>query len=126
MESARRPIPVCYMISNLTFGGTPKHLLSLINHLDRTRVSPILCLLDGTSAVSRSLEPTDIPVYRLGVQRFRSFQGFEAIHEFTRILRQQYIQIVQPYYPDSTLFSVVAGHLAGVPVILRTRNNTNY
>jgi len=126
MKSPRRPIPVCYMISNLTVGGTPKHLLSLINHLDRTRVTPILCLLDGTSPVSRSLEPSDIQVYRLGIQKIRSIRGFMALREFSRTLRQQCIQIVQPYYPDSTLFSVVAGRLAGVPVILRTRNNTNY
>ena len=126
MESTRRPIRICYVISNLTFGGTPKHLLSLIEHLDRTRVTPILCLLDGTSPVSHSLEPSDIQVYRQGIETIRSIRGFKALCEFSRTLRQECIKIIQPYYPDSTLFSVVAGQLAGVPVILRTRNNTNY
>jgi glycosyltransferase involved in cell wall biosynthesis len=36
------------------------------------------------------------------------------------------IDVLQLYFPDSTYFGVSVGRLAGVPYILRTRNNSNH
>src|SRR5947209_1235092 len=66
-----RPVHVCFMIDRLLRGGTESQLVALIDHLDRARVRPFLCLLDGEDAVSRSLEPRDCPTLRLGVRRLR-------------------------------------------------------
>ena len=42
-----RPVRVCYLIDNLAVAGTEKRLLALLADLDRNKVSPYLCLLDG-------------------------------------------------------------------------------
>ena len=41
----------------------------MIDGFDRSRVRPYLCLLNGEDAVSRSLEPEDCPILRLGVRK---------------------------------------------------------
>src|SRR5262249_57783973 len=66
-EAPPRPVRVCFLIDELYTGGTESQLLALIRALDRTRVHPSLCLLRGERPGSRSLEPDDCPVLRLGV-----------------------------------------------------------
>src|SRR5262249_30161112 len=43
-----------------------------------------------------------------------------------RFLRRERIDVLQVYFPESTYFGVPLGWLAGVPHIVRTRNNLGY
>jgi len=123
---SNRPIRVCFMIDRLFPGGTETQLIALIRHLDRTRVTPYLCLLDGEDDVSRSMEPPDCPVLRLGIRSIRQPRTFRKAWQFNRFLRKEQIEILQMYFPDSTYFGVPVARMAGVPYILRTRNNVNH
>ncbi len=127
-ESTRhaRPVRVCFLIDRLQPGGTESQLLALIRMFDRARVAPYLCLLNGEDAVSRSLEPPDCPVLRLGVRSLRRPQTIARAWQLGRFLRRERIDILQIYFPDSTYLGVPVGWLAGVPYILRTRNNLNH
>src|SRR5438128_946332 len=75
---ARRPVRVCFLIDRLATAGKETQLLALLHHLDRSRVQPYLCLLDGEDDVSRSLEPRDCPVQRLGVRSLHRPSTFAA------------------------------------------------
>ncbi len=125
-EAAAQPIRVCYLIDNLAVGGTEKQLLALIAHLDRSRVQPYLCLLDGMPESSQALEPQDCSVLRLGARSLRSPRAISAGWRFIRFLRQQQIDVVQLHFPDSTYFGAPLAKLAGVRCVLRTRRNTGY
>ena len=57
-----RPLRVCFMLERLFPAGVELQLLLLLKWLDRSRITPSVCLLDGTDEVSRSLEPRDCPV----------------------------------------------------------------
>jgi glycosyltransferase involved in cell wall biosynthesis len=114
------------MIDRLYPGGTESQLIALIRHLDRERVQPFLCLLDGEDAVSQGMEPTDCTVLRLGVRSLHRPSSARKAWKFARFLRQQQIDVLQIYFPDSTYFGVPVAKLAGVPFILRTRNNINH
>jgi glycosyltransferase involved in cell wall biosynthesis len=46
--------------------------------------------------------------------------------QFARFLRRERVDIVQPYFPDSTCFGVFVAKLAGVRHIVRTRRNLGY
>ena len=50
-----KSIRVCFVIDNLSLAGTEMQLLLLLKHLDRARVLPHLCLLDGEGDASRCL-----------------------------------------------------------------------
>jgi L-malate glycosyltransferase len=114
------------MIDRLAAAGTESQLLALIRRLDRSRFQPYLCLLDGKDALSHALAPEDCPVLRLGVRRLCSPRSAGQAWRLARFLRRERIDVLQVYFPDSTYFGVTVGRLAGVPYIVRTRNNIGH
>src|SRR4051812_44535003 len=67
VSTRARPVRVCFMIDRLAVAGTERQLTAVIRNLDRRKVQPFLCLLDGNDPVSRSLEPDGCPAIRLGI-----------------------------------------------------------
>jgi glycosyltransferase involved in cell wall biosynthesis len=121
-----KPIRVCFMIDELTSAGTETQLVALIGHLDRRRIEPFLCLLRGQDPRSRSLEPPGCPVLRLGVRSLRHPGTPAKWWRLVRFLRRQQIEVFQVYFPESSYVGIPAARLAGVPHIVRTRNNQGY
>jgi glycosyltransferase involved in cell wall biosynthesis len=122
----RKPVRVCFLIDRLDSAGTESQLVALIRNLDRERVQPFLCLLRGEDNLSRSLEPDNCPVLRLGVGSLRHPSTLAKAWRFARFLRRQRVDVVQTYFPESTYFGVIVARLAGVPRVVRTRNSLGY
>ena len=122
----RRPVRVCFLIDRLGTAGTETQLLALIRRLDRSRVLPYLCLLDGCDTDSQALEPPDCPILRLGVRSLHHLSTAPKALRLARFLRAHGIDILQVYFPDSTYFGVVVGRLAGIRHILGTRFDLGY
>jgi glycosyltransferase involved in cell wall biosynthesis len=114
------------MIDGLTRAGTETQLLALIGNLDRERVRPYLCLLDGTDELSRLLEPDDCHVLRLGVRSLARPASLVQAAHLARFLRREGIDVLQLYFLDTTYVGSVVGRLVGVPYVVRTRNNVNH
>src|SRR5262245_33834362 len=125
-SGARTPVRVCFLIDRLSRAGTETQLLALIHSFDRTRVEPFLVLLDGEDVVSRSLEPANCPVLRLGVRSFASRHAIGAGRTLARLLRQNQIDVFQAYFLDSVYFGVPVARLCRVPKTVRVRNNAGY
>ena len=119
-----RPLRVCFVIDRLRVAGTEKQLLTMIHGLNRSLVSPYLCLLDGEDPVSRSLEPESCPVLRLGVRCLRRPRALRQAWRFARFLRRERIDAVQTHFPDSTYFGVLVARLAGVRLVIGTQRNS--
>jgi glycosyltransferase involved in cell wall biosynthesis len=122
----RRPVRVCFLIDRLRPAGTESQLVALIRHLDRARVEPYLCLLDGEDELSRSLEPDSCPVLRLGVRSLHRWETLRGAWRLAGFLRRERIDVFQVYFVDSTYLGVPVARLAGVPYVVRTRNNAGY
>jgi glycosyltransferase involved in cell wall biosynthesis len=120
-----RPIRVCFLIDRLTTAGTETQLVALIRSLDPGIVHPYLVLLDGEDEVSRSLEPHGCPVLRLGVKSLTGAKSLARVLRFSWFLREERIDVLQVYFPDSTYFGSIAALLGGVRLV-RTRNNLNH
>jgi glycosyltransferase involved in cell wall biosynthesis len=114
------------MIDELTRAGTETQLVALIRHLDRSRVQPFLCLLKGDDPHSRALEPGDCPILRLGVHSLHHPATLVKAFRLARFLKQHRIDVLQVYFPDSSYLGVPVARLAGVPRVVRTRNNLGY
>jgi L-malate glycosyltransferase len=128
-NSSNRPgaaVRVCFVIDNLARAGTESQLLLLLKQLDRTRVTPYLCLLDGQGEASRELEPLDVPVLRLGVRRLASMSAVRQALRFWKFLRQQRIDVVQTYFPDSTRFAAPIAKAAGIRGVFGSRRNIGH
>jgi glycosyltransferase involved in cell wall biosynthesis len=120
------PVRVCFLIDRLSRAGTETQLLALIRELDRGRVEPSLVLLDGTDELSRSLEPTNCPVLRLGVKRLIGPRAIGAARRLAAFWRQQRPDVLQAYFLDSAYFGVPLAKWCGVAKVLRVRNNLGY
>src|SRR5579885_1419512 len=121
-----RPVRVCFFIDRLSRAGTETQLLALIRELDRTRVEPSLVLLDGEDDLSRSLEPADCPVLRLGVKRLLGPGAVRAAGRLAGFWRRQRVEVLQVYFLDSAYFGVPLARWCGVPKVVRVRNNLGY
>ena len=121
-----KPIRVCFLIDRLDRAGTESQLLLLIKHLDQSRIKPYLCLLNGEDEISRSLEPDFCPVFRLGVRSLCRPATLLNAFKFKRFLQNEQIDVLQVYFPDSSIIGVLSGWIARVPRIIRTRNNLGY
>ena len=107
-------------------GGTEMQLKLLLQNLDRNLVVPYLCLLNGQSEESRALEPENVTSTRLGIKRLISLRAMTGTLRFRKFLRQNKIQIVQSFFPDSTRFASPISKLCGVGKVLGTRRNIGH
>jgi glycosyltransferase involved in cell wall biosynthesis len=121
-----RPIRVCFMVDRLARAGTESQLLALIQNLDRARIQPFLCLLDGEDMTSRALAPASCRALPLGVRSLHHPGTITKLVRLIRFLRGEQIDVLQVYFPDSTYLGVLAARLAGVPYVIRTRNNLGH
>jgi glycosyltransferase involved in cell wall biosynthesis len=120
------PVRVCFFIDELSRAGTETQLVALIRQVDRRRVLPHLCLLRGERNTSRALEPSCCPVLRLGVGSLATPATLGKAAMLAGFLHKHQIDVLQVFFRDSTYLGVPVGRLAGVPVIIRTRNNLGY
>jgi L-malate glycosyltransferase len=119
-------IRVCFVIDRLARAGTESQLLLLLKQLDRERIEPYLCLLDGHDDVSLSLLPNDCPALRLGVRRLASPHALRQAWSFWRFLKRERIDVVQAYFPDSTRFAAPIAKAAGVRAVFGSRRNIGH
>lgn len=116
-EGIGRPVRVCFVVDRLLRGGVELQLLLLLKWLDRSRTVPYVCLLDGTDDLTRSMEPKDCPVIRLGVRRLLAFRSVAAARRLARFFRHEKIDVVHALFPDSLYFGATVARMAGVPCV---------
>ena len=121
-----RPVRVCFVIDRLGRAGTESQLLALIRHLDRTRVEPALCLLNGADPDSKALLPCDCPTLDLRLRRLGHPAAARAAFQLARFWHRHGADVVQTYFLDSTYFAAPLAWLCGIRHVVRVRNNTGY
>ena len=125
-RTADEPIRVSFVIDNLSRAGTETQLLALIRELDRNRVAPSLVILDGDNPLSRSLEPSNCPILRLGLRHLLRHSTLQVAWRLQNFWREQRPDIVQLYFMDSAYFGVPVAKFSGVKKVVRVRNNLGY
>lgn len=120
------PIRVCFIIDRLSRAGTESQLLLMIKQLDRDRITPYLCLLDGDDPMTRELLPETCPVLQLGVRRLMSVGALRQAFKLWQFLRREKINVVQTYFPDSTRFAAPIAKAAGIKSVFGSRRNIGH
>jgi glycosyltransferase involved in cell wall biosynthesis len=126
VDRGTRPVSVCFVIDCLSRAGTETQLLALLRHLDRERVRPSLCLLNGDDPESRGLLPIDCPTLVLRLGRLASLAAPGAATRLAAFWRRNRVDVVQTYFLDSGYFAVPLARLCGIRYVVRVRNNTGY
>ena len=124
--SRSRLVRVSFVIDDLSRAGTESQLLALVRGLDRRAFAPSLVLLNGEGEQSRSLEPADCPILRLGVTKLFSVNALSAAKRLRAFWREHRPDVAQIYFHDSAYFGVPVAKLCGVKHVVRVRNNLGY
>jgi len=111
-SSDSRPTKVLYCIDKLVRGGTELQVMGIIERLDRTRYKPYLLTIRPTDP---QLIPGQCEHVALNVPTLFSVSGLRSMYWLIRFLRSEGIEVVQTFFPDSTIFGGLASRLAMTP-----------
>ena len=96
-------INILFIIDTLVeVGGTEKHLLQLVNGLNKTRFSCAICTFKwGENAVTAMIRKSKIPILVLSMNKICSYRG---LREGLKLLR-----LIKGFKPD--IFNPVVSNL---------------
>ena len=125
------PTPVAYVIPRMAIGGAQKHLLHVLERLDRRRFTPLLCCLatDRMDSVPLLDQVRELGVPILDAQLRDVPNSLVRPHSFfqmariARELRGRRVRIVHSYLFHANWFGTLAARLAGIPVAIVSKRS---
>lgn len=114
-------IKILYLIDQLTFGGAERHLVQVLQKLDRSRFEPHLWVLHGKWDLLPEVEKMGIPFWHLNVPNILAGQAIRKIPYWTNKIREEKFQILHTYLFASNIYGQILGALAGVPLRISGR-----
>src|SRR5687768_15912348 len=116
-------IKVLIFINSFRVGGSERQALEVIKRLDRSKFEPIVACFKKEGPLLSEI-PSDIGViHSFPLQSFFSWPSFKQGMEFSKLIRQAGIQIIQCFDFYSNLFAIPWGRISGVPIILGARRD---
>ncbi len=119
-------INIAYIIDTIESptAGTEKQLLMLLEHLDRTRFKPYLCVLRPSEWLKKEFLACEL--IDIGITSFAHPASYLNILKFINFLKTSRINIVQTYFVEGNKVGVAAARLAGTQAVIATRRNQGY
>jgi glycosyltransferase involved in cell wall biosynthesis len=117
-----RPLKVMLLTSSLHYGGAERQVVELAKHLDRRRVDPLLCCLDGTRTLF-DLNPSPTPIVM--ARRRARFDPLPFL-QVAWLLRRRSIDVVHSFLFDAEIIGRIAGGLTRVPAVIGSERNSDY
>lgn len=116
-------IRILYLIGSFRNGGAEKSLTQVLTHLDRSRFAPhAACFQPGGTYFPR-IQELSIPLRVMGIRPpLYSARNILPILGLARDMRRQRIDLVHSYLVAANIVAVLAGRIAGVPVICGLRS----
>ena len=118
-------VNVAFVLDNLGRAGTESQLLALLRSLDRSVIVPSLVLTNGNDETSRSLEPTEVDVLRLGVTKLFSPNAVKAANRLRHHWLTSRPDVVVAYFLDPAYLALPVAKWLGARTV-RVRNNLGY
>jgi len=121
-------IPIAYCIHGLRGGGAEHHLVKVFGNLDRDTFDPILfCLGDGGGdAFYEDIQRLGIRIVNLGMNgKLYHPRNILRLIRMAQLLRSMKVLVVHGYLLEGNLVGVLAGRLAGVPVLIASKRSVD-
>ena len=105
-------------------GGTERHVMNFVAHLDPSRFDLRLGCLKRVGEFLGEIEARQIPLAEYRIDRLYGSRALAQQLRFARDLRASRTQIVHTYgfYPN--MFAVAAARMAGTPVVIASIRDT--
>ncbi|TFH64383.1 MAG: glycosyltransferase [Candidatus Zixiibacteriota bacterium] len=119
-------IRIMFVIGSMGHGraGTERNLLTIIEHLDRTRFEPFLVSLQGCEYIQQGRFICDTACLHL----YRMFTPamWRKRKQLAQRMRELGIDIVQTFFVEGHLVGGAAARMAGVKAVVSSRRNLGY
>jgi glycosyltransferase involved in cell wall biosynthesis len=115
-------LTILHVIDSLTVGGTEWQCLSLLQRLDPARFENILVSLSGDNSLGQVLRPSR-SVETIPSARWRRAALAMSVASLVTFMRRHRPDIVQAYGFYSNVPAVLAGRMAGVPILIASRRD---
>ncbi len=119
-------IKIMYVIGSMGHGraGTERNLLTIIEHLDRTRFEPFLVSLQDCEYIQQGKFICDTACLHL----YRMFTPamWRKRKQLAQRMRELGIDVVQTFFVEGHLVGGAAARMAGVKAIISSRRNLGY
>jgi len=115
MQTPSRPLRIIHVMNALAIAGMEVGVIKLVNRQDPKLFSPMICCLTLAMDDARALVDPRVPIFVLDKKRGIDTTLFvKLIHLFLR----ERPHIVHSHNWATTLYTVVAARLTGVPVVI--------
>jgi L-malate glycosyltransferase len=119
-------IKIIYVIGSMGHGraGTERNLLTIIEHLDRTRFEPFLVSLQDCEYIQQGrfcCDTTCLHLYRMFTPSM-----FRKRKQLAHRMRELGIDVVQTFFVEGHLVGGAAAQMVGVKAIVSSRRNLGY
>jgi L-malate glycosyltransferase len=119
-------IKIMYIIGSLGHGraGTERNLLTIIEHLDRTRFEPYLVSLQDCEYIQQDKFICDTAC--LYLYRMFTPSMIQKRKQLSRRMQELGVDVVQTFFVEGHLVGGGAAKMAGVKAIISSRRNLGY
>jgi len=123
--SRDKKINILYIIDQLSgMAGTERHLLYLVNRLNRDRFNCYVCCFNGDEdGMVGKIRQLGITVIDLNLNRIYSPMAPIKALEIRKIIKNNNIDIVQTFHFKSDTFGVFTSHFSGISKIISSRRD---
>jgi glycosyltransferase involved in cell wall biosynthesis len=117
LHGASRPLRVLFLDSQAELGGAGFALLTMLEHLDRSELSPVYVSLAAEPPEIRPrIEKLGIPAFHIRAGRFRAVgRSARAIFELRRLIRKENIDVLVANSGHPLLYARPASLATGCP-----------
>lgn len=125
IESNNR-IRVCYFIGSLKIGGAQKHLVELINSLDRNKFDIYLVTGEERVGFGEQLDLDSSHLLCLGLDKYYDFNGIISLFTLIAFLKKNKINILHSYLFECNVYSAVVKIFRPTTKFIMSIRNMNY
>jgi glycosyltransferase involved in cell wall biosynthesis len=105
------------MARELDQGGVERDVAKIAMHLDRARFTPHVATYCAKGLRYEELRAAGVPILHVPLGSMISTNCIRCVLKFRRYIKEHRIRVVHSYDPSGA-FSLPAGRLAGVPVVI--------
>jgi len=122
---------VLFAMGSLAGGGAERQLIGILNHLDRTRFTPLLYLVDRRGELLEEV-PDDVPVFSFWERYRRPRWNYPGLlhrmkaHDLAAVMCEESIQVIYDRTMSMTLIAAAATRRIGVPRISVVTNDPQH
>ncbi len=106
-ETRPAPVGVLYVIGSFRFGGSERHVLQLVRHLDPLRFRASLAVVNPGGELEPAFRDTGIPIRVLGINRLLSPKALRCFRDLGDFAASHDVRIVHGFNFHGNLYGAI-------------------